>query len=37
MNVYRHLHPSIQDEAVELIDDLVTPTEVKLDEPITKK
>ncbi len=28
------LLPSMQDEAAEMIDDLVTPTEVKLEEPI---
>jgi integrase len=34
-DVYGHLLPNMQDEAAEMIDDLVTPTEVKLDEPIS--
>ena len=34
---YGHLLPSMQDEATEMIDDLVTPTEVKLEQPITVK
>jgi integrase len=33
-DVYGHLLPNMQDEAAELIDDLVTPAEVKLDDPI---
>jgi integrase len=36
-DVYGHLLPNMQDVAAELIDDLVTPTEVKLDETITIK
>ena len=32
MDVYGHLLPSMQAEAAELIDGLVTPTEVKLDD-----
>ena len=34
-DVYGHLMPSMQDEAAEMIDDLVTPTEVKLENPIS--
>ena len=34
-DVYGHLLPNMQDEAAEMIDDLVTPTEVKLKEPIS--
>lgn len=34
-DVYGHLMPNMQDEAAEMIDDLVTPTEVKLDNPIS--
>ncbi len=34
-DVYGHLLPNMQDEAAEMIDDLVTPTEVKLNEPIS--
>jgi integrase len=33
LDVYGHLLPSMQAEAAELIDGLVTPTEVKLDQP----
>jgi integrase len=33
-DVYGHLLPNMQDEAAEMIDDLVTPTEVGLNEPI---
>lgn len=32
-DVYGHLLPNMQDEAAEMIDDLVTPTEVKLEKP----
>ena len=32
LDVYGHLLPSMQAEAAELIDGLVTPTEVKLDD-----
>ncbi len=34
-DVYGHLLPNMQDEAAEMIDDLVTPTEVKLDKTIS--
>jgi integrase len=34
-DVYGHLMPNMQDEAAEMIDELVTPTEVKLDKAIT--
>ncbi|OGN98679.1 MAG: hypothetical protein A2Z71_11290 [Chloroflexi bacterium RBG_13_50_21] len=34
-DVYGHLLPNMQDEAAEMIDDLVTPTEVKLTDPIS--
>jgi len=34
-DVYGHLLPNMQDEAAEMIDDLVTPTEVKFNEPIS--
>lgn len=34
-DVYGHLMPNMQDEAAEMIDDLVTPTEVKLNKPIS--
>lgn len=34
-DVYGHLLPNMQDEAAEMIDDLVTPTEVKLEKPIS--
>jgi hypothetical protein len=30
-DVYGHLMPNMREEAVEMIDELVTPTEVKLD------
>ena len=33
LDVYGHLLPSMQAEAAELIDGLVTPAEVKLDRP----
>jgi integrase len=33
-DVYGHVLANMQDEAAELIDELVTPTEVKLDDPI---
>ena len=36
-DVYGHLLPNMQDVAAELIDDLVTTTEVKLDETNTIK
>ena len=36
-DVYGHLLPSMQDEAAQLIDELVTPTPVKLPEPISIK
>jgi hypothetical protein len=32
-DIYSCLLPILQDEAAEMIDDLVTPTEVKLDDP----
>jgi len=35
MDVYGHLLLSMQDGVAELVDDLVTPTEVKLDEYIS--
>jgi hypothetical protein len=35
MDIYGHLLPSMQDEAAEMIDDLVTPTEVKLEDTIS--
>jgi len=35
MDIYGHFLPSMQAEAAEMIDDLVTPTEVKLDNPIS--
>jgi hypothetical protein len=34
MDIYSHLLPSIQAEAANLIDELVTQTEVKLDDLI---
>ena len=34
-DVYGHLMPNMQDEAAEMIDDLITPTEVKLDKTIS--
>jgi len=34
-DVYGHLLPNMQDEAAEMIDELVTPTEVKLDKIIS--
>lgn len=34
-DVYGHLLPDMQDEAAEMIDELVTPTEVKLDKAIS--
>ena len=34
-DVYGHLMPNMQDEAAEMIDELVTPTEVKLNNPIS--
>jgi hypothetical protein len=37
MDVYGHMLPSMQDEAAQLIDELVTPTPVKLPEPIPVK
>ena len=37
MDVYGHLLPSMQDEAAQLIDELVTPTTVELPEPIQVK
>jgi len=36
-DVYGYLLPSMQDEAAQLIDELVTPTAVKLTEPIPEK
>jgi integrase len=36
-DIYGHLMPNMQDEAAQLIDDLVTPTEVKIDNPISVK
>jgi len=33
-DVYGHLMPNMQDEAAEMIDDLITPTEVKIVKPI---
>jgi integrase len=33
-DIYNHLLPSIQDGAVEIIDELVTPTEVKFENPV---
>ena len=33
-DVYGHLMPNMQDDAAEMIDDLITPTEVKLEKPI---
>jgi hypothetical protein len=32
-----HLHPSMQDETAQLIYDLVTPTEERLEEPLLVK
>jgi integrase len=37
MDVYGHLLPNMQDEAEQLIDELVTPTPVQLPEPIQVK
>jgi hypothetical protein len=37
MDVYGNLLPSMQDEAAQLIDELVTQTAVKLTEPIPVK
>jgi integrase len=34
-DVYGHLLPNMQDEAAEMIDELVTPTEIKLDDHIS--
>jgi integrase len=34
-DIYGHLMPNMQDEAAEMIDELVTPTEVKLEKPIS--
>ena len=36
-DVYGHLIPSMQDEAAQLIDDLVTPTAVMIDDPVLVK
>jgi integrase len=36
-DVYGHLIPSMQDEAAQLIDDLVTPTPVMMDDPVLVK
>jgi integrase len=36
-DVYGHLIPSMQDEAAQLIDDLVTPTAVMIDDPALVK
>jgi integrase len=33
-DVYGHLLPNMQDEAAEMIDELVTPTEVKFENPV---